>query len=184
MYIYSVCLCVCVCVDVYIHIHIGTKVYVRDSDLGIVKKGQISSAEAARRAALALGIQVDKGVEEEAAATDAREGETEEGWFYHELVGLTCLNIPDSVFNMFVGDGEEGGEGGGEGGEEEEGVMLRPEDCSVIGEVIGVIPADELSSVPGVGQDLLEVRLGDASKGFIDDEKALRVLVPSILNEP
>jgi hypothetical protein len=168
--------CVCVCVYVYIHIQIGTKLYVRDSDLGIVKKGQISSAEAARRAALALGIQVDKGVAEEAAATDGGEGETEEGWFYHELVGLTCLNVPDSVFDMFVGDGE----GGGEGGEEEEGVMLRPEDCSVIGEVIGVIPADELSSVPGVGQDLLEVRLGDASKGFIDDEKALRVLVPSI----
>jgi hypothetical protein len=170
-----------------VHKHIGTKVYVRDSDLGIVKQGHISSAEAARRAALALGIQVDKGVEEEAAATDGGEGgraREEEGWFYHELVGLTCLNIPDSVFDMFVGDGEEEGGDGGEEEEEEEGVMLRPEDCSVIGEVIGVIPADELSSVPGVGQDLLEVRLGDASKGFIDDQEALRVLAPDTLDKP
>ena len=56
---------------------------------------------------------------------------------------------------------------------EEDGVMLDPDDCATIGKVMGVIPADEVSSIPGLGQDLLEVRLGDEARGNVDDETVL-----------
>ena len=151
----------------------GCKVYVRDSDLGAVNQ-----TRASKRSDRTLSSVVSTLTAQEAKVGGGDAGQQDDGYYIHEIVGLTCLKIPDSIFDgLLVQEGEAGDEGAGAEAEktedEEEGVMLDPDDCATIGKVIGVIPADEVSSIPGLGQDLLEVRLGDEARGNIDDETVL-----------